>query len=594
MRSWLTGIAAAVILLWLALLSAVAVVRDDPSREPGFDFVPTDGSAERITVGPDAIPASREHALIRGNAIQFGAAAGALSQSSPPPGTRPEDAWWWRETTALAGPADDRARHTVHSISPDGVRLHAALGTEDGAVFSPGLLELPTAVAPGQSWTSEGTRTQAGGAWDYRNDSSAARPADGNLADAGCLEITSRTTVRPRAETPSDAIVPAPRSDVATWCPRRGVVQGTPTGGETVAKLEGAWPPDRMGQPRSAGPRDPAGLPQPLGAAATEPVFGSSPIPELGRDPSAVTRDGTLVSLTPATQGLAGSTIRTDPARGAELQARWWAKPPGNVLTLTAFDDIVLVTTSTRDVIAYESGGRRLWRRHTADLVLQPPRRLDRNRVVMTDAQGRVTALDDSGEISWTHQVSAQAAPLLTAADGEVYVSGGDGAVERLDSEGRPVWQATVDNAASAPLLVQPIGSIVLLGNGSGGFTELDRATGNWRRDYVAGNAHSFTELLPGGDRVALTSSRTGVQILDPQTRRVTGVIAGGRVALPINGGWLVATDDDLVRTDIGGVETGRQPLPRARPGDEVSMATSPGVLWLVHGGSAPGVEVVR
>lgn len=604
MRGWLTGIATALVLLWLTLLSTVMVTSADPSTEPGFEFVPADGSSTRIALGSDQRPASREHALIKGDAILFGAAIGAISRTDPPPGTDPENAWWWRESTALArtdqasagdrfaGVPADPVRHSVRSVSPDGLRLHAVLGTEDGVVFNPALLELPTGAHVGQSWSSEGTREQANGAFDYRNDSTATEPLDPELADAGCLQVTSRTTVKPRAETPSDAIVPAPRSDVATWCPHRGIVEGTPTNDEPIRPFEGTWPPGTMKQTSATGPRDPAGLPRLLPTASREPAFGAAALAVPGGLDSSVTTDGTVVRANPATQGLTASRIGTDPSRGDELQALWWAKPPGKVLTLTTFDDIIVVTTSTRDVVAYESTGRRLWRVPTADLILQPPARLDRNRFVATDAQGEVIAIDMAGKVSWTHQASAQAAPLLTTDAGEVYVSTGAGGVERLDSEGRSVWQETIDSSGPAPLLVQPVGSMVLLGNGAGGFTELDRATGKRRRDYVAGNAHSHQQLVLGGDRVALSRSASGVQILDPQTGKVTGTVPGGRAAHPVTGGWFVATDDALVRTDAGGTEIGRQPLAAPRPGAGLELGISDGALWLFH--TVGDVEVVK
>lgn len=606
MRGWLTGIAAAVILLWLTLLSAAMVVATDPNDEPGFEFVPVDGSATRIAVGEDRVPASREHALLKGNGIQFGAAAGALSKSGPPPGVKADDAWWWRESFGLAGDdtsaggvdsrfdgtRGDATRHTVHSVSPDGVRVHAVLGTADGVVFSPGLMELPTDTSAGQSWSSEGSSEHATGTFDYRNDSTAAKASDPELAGAGCLQVTSRTRFAPRAETPSTAKVPASRSDVATWCPHRGIVEGTPTAGEPVEPFDGDWPPGTMQQPRALGPRDAGGLPQLLPTAAREPVFGAAPAADPSGLQSAVTTDGTVVTIPPGTQGLTASLIGTDPNRGAELQAVWWAKPPGKVLTLSTFDNIIVVSTSTRHLVAYESSGRRLWRLSTDDLVLQPPERLDRDRLVLTDAKGEVKAIDLAGNVAWTHRVAAQAAPLLTVDSGEVYVSTGNGAVERLDSAGRPVWQASIDTNSPAPLLVQPVGSIVLAANGSGAFTEFDRATGERRRDYVAGNPHRHQELVLGGDRVALSRSDSGVQILDPQTGRVTGTIPGGRSARPVAGGWYVATDDALVRTDVSGAELGRQPLAAPQPGARLELGLSADALWVFHG--VGGVEVVR
>lgn len=605
MRGWLTGIAAAVILLWLTLLSAGMVVATDPSTdEAGFKFVPADGFATRISYGADRVPASREHALLSGNTIQFGSAVGAVSKSGPPPGVKADDAWWWRETTGLArgdtasadsrfaGTPGDATRHTVHSVSPDGIRVHAVLGTPDGVVFNPGLMELPTDTGAGQSWSSEGASEHATGTFDYRNDSTAAKVTDPELAEAGCLQVTSRTRFEPRAETPSTAKVPAARSDVATWCPHRGIVEGTPTGGEPIERFEGEWPPGSMREPQPLGPRDAAGLPQLLPTAAREPVFGAAPAAEPSGLQSAVTTDGTVVTVNPGTQGLTASLVGTDPTRGAELQAVWWAKPPGKVLTLSTFDNLIAVTTSTRDLVVYESSGRRLWRLATEDLVLQPPERLDRDRLVLTDAKGKVTAIDLAGKVSWTHQVAAQAPPLISVDAGEVYLSTGGGGIERLDSAGRPVWQANIDTYSPAPLLVRPVGSMVLGGNGSGGFTELDRATGERRRDYVAGNPHGHRELVLGGDRVALSASDSGVQILDPQTGRVTGTVSGGRAAVPVAGGWYVVTDDSLVRTDASGTELGRQPLAEPEPGVRLDLGLSAGALWVFHG--VDGVEVVR
>lgn len=594
MRGWLTGIAATVVMMWLALLSTVFVLRPDPSLDPEFAFVPGDGVAHRIEVDAKGRPASRENALIRGNAIQLGAPIGALSQSAPPEGVRPDQVWWWRETTVPAGTGDSQARHTVHSVSPDGVRLHGALGTPDGVVFSPGLLELPTDAAAGKSWSSEGQRIDADGGWDYRNNSTAAAPSDPLLADQGCVEVTSRTTVKPRADTPSDAVVPPVRNDVATWCPGRGVVSGTSTSGQPVQPFDGPWPGGEIGEDGD-GPRDRAGSLRPLSFAADDPAFGSDPAPTGIGQQSAVTTDGRLVTVEPSTQGLSWSTVRTDPTRGDELQTRAWAKPPGDVLTLESFGDIVVATTSTRAVVAYDSSGRRLWRTQTSDLVLQPPVRLDEGRVVLTTGQGEVVALElTDGSRSWTEQVPSQAAPLLTVAHSQIYLSTGQGNVERLDADGRQVWQTTVNEAGSAPVIVQPVGRKVLLANGSGGFTEIDRDTAKWLGSYVAGNVHSHTRLLPGGARVALDRSATGVQILDPEARRVTGVIEGGHTALAVAGGWMVATDDALVRTDINGAEIGRQPFAAPSQGAAMRLEASADLLWVISSGAKSSVQVVK
>lgn len=589
MRGWLTGTAAALVLAWLAVMSFFVVSRIDQSTVDGFEFVPPDGFTSRIVHGADHRPASRENAIIEGTGVQFAVPKRPLDLSGPPPGADPADVWWWRETLsrASAGDRPGESRETVRSVTPQALRLHAHLGTPNGVTFTPALVELPGDAAVGKAWSSEGTLRQGRGNWQYRNESSASEPRDRAQADHGCLEVTSRTTV-------TDGRVPQSFIDVGIWCPRLGLIEGTSTLGEPVDRFDGSWEVPAPGRTRFKGPTDPAAAPMKLAARSTDPAFGSAPIPDDVGLLNAVTADGTLVTVSSVTQGLVASRIGTTAGVTPALATRWWAKPAGTILTLSSFGNQVVVTTSSRDVIAYSSTGRRLWRVPLSDVVMEAPRQLDDGQLVVATVRGEIVGIDPAGRRGWSHQSDGSRAPRLRADGLEVYVAGGKGVVECLGPDGKPVWRTTVAAAGEEPLTVLPLGSTVLLTNTAGWFIEVDRGTGRQRDDYFAGSAHAYFSLVPGDDRVALADGWSAVQILDPRSRRITGTIPGGRHALWVDGGWLVVTGDSLVRTDESGAELGRRPLAPSSSRNGVQLLASSDTWWILHPAMSPAVEVVR
>ena len=104
------------------------------------------------------------------------------------------------------------------------------------------------------------------------------------------------------------------------------------------------------------------------------PTFGQGPM--VG-SPSAVaapvrTESGLVIR---ATLG-PGDLVATTPKTLTEWTSIWRAHPGGTVLSLSAFGNVIIATTSNRQMVAYSDVGVRLWQLSLDDLAPTPPVRI--------------------------------------------------------------------------------------------------------------------------------------------------------------------------------------------------------------------------
>lgn len=565
MRGWIIGGLTAVVMAWLlfttALLSTPAT---ESFRGPEARFVPDSGQAERWLLGGDpGVAASVEHALFTRMGLVDELPFPVIQKIRPPAGVPTADYRWWRETVSPNAPHLD-PRHTLRGVTPAGVGLYARTGP-DGVTLVPALLELPSDVAAGHTWESDGQAEDAQGQTGYRNSSRAEAAPTVALREAGCLQVTSTTTIRELA-----------RTDVAVWCPDKGIVAGTPTLGEPVRIIDrGQWPWAARVQTQPTWPT--RGVSEPARLVSGDPTFGLSTHPASfdRRIAPVVTPAGTMFSV--GNVGSLQGWIRRDDA----LVLVWWADPGGSILSLTALDNIVLVTTSERRIVAYDQNGRRLWSNRTQDLVNGGAVGIGRDQFALASVTGdlEIFNVSDGDRMRRTEFPSGtDVAPIPVGPD--LIVAGRDRAITAFDTGGAEVWRT--DELSFDPIGMAYTAEKLLVMGGGGQTYTIDRGSGEVAKGEVVayGKGH---QLLTGGPGVAALRSGDGVRLLDPSSGRVVVHIPGASTVVATADGWRVLAPEALIEYASDGTERGRVVLDRAMTG-ALNLTPAEGLLWVVTG----------
>ncbi|MDO5498673.1 MAG: PQQ-binding-like beta-propeller repeat protein [Propionibacteriaceae bacterium] len=572
MRGWLSGGTIVVLFAWVLFAATLVTVPGSAEFSgPESAFVPADGSADRVVIGgTPGKAASIEHALVTGIGVSTEMPPAVIRLMRPPEGVDRGALRWWRETMSPNTP-NYSPMMTLRGVQAgDGVRLYAHTGPH-GVVFRPGLLELPLRPAPGQTWTSTGTVADGQGAVDYHNKSTAAAPTDPGLLARGCLNVTSTTTAGG-----------APRTDVATWCPDRGIVEGSPALGENRAAIASdRWPEVGRVVTDATWPRH--------GTVVTpevvdgDPTFGTeAAVLDLGvRTGGGVTSAGTLVTITP------GTTLRGWLPRHDELTGVWWGGPGGAILSLTVLDNFVLATTSERTLVAYDQNGRRLWSRRTPDLVPGGISELGRNRIVFGTVTGDLIAVDlTTGDRVWTTGFpgGSHRAPSVVE---ELVLVHTDDAWTAFDADGRQRWtSAEITHPIGIVAANDALWSLSVAGES----VWLDPETGEILRTGAFAYGKGHQRLLPGPAGTAALISDDGVRLIAAESARQLQFIEGATAVRAEADGWRVLTPPALLRFDPRGAELDRLELTPPAPG-ATDMIPVRGTLWLLH---PDGVAWVR
>ncbi|MDO5683007.1 MAG: PQQ-binding-like beta-propeller repeat protein [Propionibacteriaceae bacterium] len=584
MGGWVRGGLIAVLLAWLLFTTALlSVPGSDGFRGAEARFVPASGAAARVVLdaGPEGgtpLVASVEHTLFTGLQIAGEVPTPMLTAIRPPEGVPRGELRWWRQTVTPDSMTSGQ-RMTVRTIVPTGVLLAAHTGPA-GVAFQPALLELPADVAPGSQWSSAGVARDVFGSTDYRHAGEAHLPADPALGERGCLAVRSTTTLRDT------------HTDEAVWCPGQGIVQGAAPLGPDVAPLgDRAWPQTLRTIPT---PDWPIGPPRTTPTTPTlledDPVFGTAPavgpVPRL----KSVTADDTLVTV-----DINSSTLIGWSPRGDQLAAAWWAHPGGTVLSLTAFDDRVLVTTSDRRIVAYASNGRRLWSHITPDLAPGGMTALGADRVVVATVSGDLDAYRlDTGDRLWRTTFPAGTDRAVVVLDDLVLVRTKDDALAAFGADGDERWHS--EELLDAVGIARS-GDVLLLVSRTGETLRVDAGTGRVVAASVIGFGSAHTRLVTGPQSAALVSE-DGVRIVTADTARELAFVPGGTAVTATGQDWRVLTPGALLTLDARGVEIGRRTLTAPVAAGAAMILTGPvpagdtrPLLWVLGPG---GVTWVR
>lgn len=448
--AWVAWVVTPLVAVLLSMsLDAVDLVAPDVLGGASARFLPPEGQ-RTVMVAADGVETVTEHTRSIGVEGAFAApltVTGALLERLGDETLR--QAQWWRASRV----SSSGERFTdLYRVSEAGIGQVASWGGPVGFVFEPELLVLPASVQPGDTWSDSGSAL-AGGVLTY-SASSIARAATGPFTDAEGLEIPLtggcigvETTLR--LESPADDFS-TELIEAIVWCPGRGPVwssgtlDGQPVGQAEVrpgALLAADAPPAEVASwPETVNATSALSSGRELELSIVDAFFGSSEASGQFWVSPASTSDGRLVTANDR-----GDDVQVWSLEGAVATLDWAGHPGGTIIAVGTVGDLVLATTSRRQVVAYDSTGRRLWNWPADELVLIAPQAADlgASGVVVVARSGTVTVLDPaSGAVRWSRSIGADARAATAIPGGMVLVGDERERLTALDAAtGEQVWR---------------------------------------------------------------------------------------------------------------------------------------------------------
>jgi hypothetical protein len=468
-------------------------------------YVPTDGRAtyqqRSTTVGSETATST----VVQESALQNGATViGGLDWTLGVKvvgvvGSQPFDQMrFWRTTASEIGNLGSSQQLVRVYRVDDAVELVAESDQGGADVYAPALVELPAEVADGTTWSGQGTV----GTRRYRSDFRAA------AAEPGCVQV--RGTI---AETTATGQPGSTRTVQRTWCQRRGVVtEQIVRGGVTVrtdtvsspaadATLRTVTEPWTWSDPERWKRRD-------FDTMSADASLGSGPMGGApGAVPPVLTASGLVIRTTSG-----DDLVATTPKTVDRWTSLWRMHPGGTLLSLVAFGDVLVATTSQRSLVAYSDAGVRLWSLSLDDVAFWAPTRVDDRRVAVADAAGGVRVVDLlTGQVVWQQRVNAQVAGPLVADRRAVVV---------FDAGGRTTAYAA-DTGAQKWAEDLPSTRGVILGNtlavrNAATLEAVDLDTGRHR--WLLPQTGTLDALTTVGDTL-VAATQLGTSVIDEQGR---------------------------------------------------------------------------
>lgn len=568
-------VAAAILVPGVILAGSAGFAASDlipATTSPGIaaNYLPADGAA-RLTTG-DAGVSVEESARAVGGAV--------LADIPPVAATAHYDRFadtlaatdFWRVTSTRVDAAEPQ-RMSVYAVTPSGIELLAATGTAVGFSYDPGLVVLPADVTSGAEWTQSGAALPDGAA-EYA--------AHGRVlaVEGDCARVQIDISYSIEGDTALDG------TTETRWCLGQGIVDSRTAGSGESGEIAVAATSSSLPSGSTA-----ALLPQPpvdssrsrswvnahdwaitrLTFRTVDPFYGDTDPGGVTEAQGVVTTSGTLALS--AAEEVSGYLISGDTAT-----RDWIAHPGGRILGVSAIGDVILVSTSRREVVAYSNTGVRLWSAQFPDLPLAAPTATGTGGVVLTTLDGTVSVRDLlSGEETWSTRLATEIESASVVTGDVVVVPSRTGRIDALNLvTGDPVWSASAGSAA----LLAATGDVVVALTEQAQVIGFDAVSGEER--WVAG-MFGVPVAVAGWGGVAITMSDEVTVAWDAATGaqlwvdlRTVGLAVGDGHAL------VTGTEDVAMLTLRDGETVSTWFLPELEPGNVVGIVPGADRFWAV------------
>ena len=340
-------------------------------------------------------------------------------------------------TTAINDPAAIAQTIRFYRVNA-GVELMGVSTPSEGYVYSPALLLLPADVDAGSHWTGAGS---AGETLDYRSELQA------DAVNSDCLRVTGQVRYLSKAGQLGRVVTVA-----QTWCLREGILTENQSYADVrVASSRIDPPPPSVQTTTNAAIHWTAPehwTTKAFSTISVNPTFGEGPM--VG-SPAAVTPVRTESDLViRATLGR-GDLVATTPKTPTEWTSIWRGHPGGTIMTLSAFGNVIIATTSNRQMVAYSDIGVRLWQLSLDDLAPTSPLRISDREAVLVDLSGEIRTFDlSTGTVLWQHNVGLDVNVSPAVGAGLVVIMDRGGTTAAFEEgTGEDRWDLQMQGAAA-------------------------------------------------------------------------------------------------------------------------------------------------
>jgi outer membrane protein assembly factor BamB len=298
-------------------------------------------------------------------------------------------------TTAINDPAATTQTVRFYRVNT-GVELMGVSTPSEGYVYNPALVVLPADVRAGSHWNGAGS---AGDTFDYRSELRAEASGGDCLSVEGEVRYLSKEGQLGRLITVSQ-----------TWCQREGLVAESQSFADVRTASSRIDPPVPSVQTTTNAPirwtAPERWTAKSMSTISINPTFGQDPmVGSLSPEVTPVrTESGLIIRPTSGSADL----VATTPKTLTEWTSIWRAHPGGTVLSLSAFGNVIIATTSNRQMVAYSDVGVRLWQLALDDLAPTSPVRISGQDAVLVDLGGEVRKFDlVTGVVLWQQNVGS-------------------------------------------------------------------------------------------------------------------------------------------------------------------------------------------
>jgi outer membrane protein assembly factor BamB len=408
------------------------------------DYLPSDGA-----VSYERTDTTRELKTTVGLAVtesaRLSGVAGLLSTDSAFATKMLDEAYADRDriqilrttTTAINDPAATAQTSRFYRVNTE-VELLGISTPSEGYVYSPALVLLPADIRAGSQWSGAGS---AGDTFDYRSELRAEAAVGDCLSVTGEVRYLSKDGQLARVVTVGQ-----------TWCPHEGIVAESQSFADIRSTTSRIDPPAPSIQTTTSAPilwsAPQRWTTRPMSTISINPTFGQGPM--VG-SPSTVTPVQTESGLVVRATVGRGDLVATTPKTPTEWTSIWRAHPGGTVLSLSAFGNVIIATTSNRQMVAYSDVGVRLWQLSLEDLAPTSPVRISDRDAVLVDLAGAIKRFDlSTGTVHWQHNIGSDANVTPAVGAGLVVIMDRAGSTTALEeSTGQDRWELEMQGAVA-------------------------------------------------------------------------------------------------------------------------------------------------